>query len=80
MTSLTATEARKQLYSLLDDVADSHEPIQIAGKRNSAVLVSEEDWRAVQETLFLVGIPGMRASIRKGLKTPVTACPREPGW
>ncbi|MFO7536386.1 MAG: type II toxin-antitoxin system Phd/YefM family antitoxin [Kiritimatiellia bacterium] len=80
MTNITATEARKQLYSLLDDVADSHEPIQIAGKRHSAVLISEADWRAVQETLFLVSIPGMRASIRKGLKTPVKECDKELGW
>ena len=80
MTSITATEARRLLYSLLDDVAESHEPIQIAGKRNSAVLVSEEDWRAVQETLYLMGIPGMRESIRKGLKTPVEECDEEPHW
>ena len=63
MTTLTTTEARKQLYNLLDNVADSHKPVQIAGKRNSAVLVSEEDWQAVQETLHLLGIPGMRESI-----------------
>ncbi len=77
MTTITATLARKQLYSLLDDVADSREPIQIAGKRNSAVLVSEDDWRSVQETLYLAGIPGMRDSIRKGLKTPVAKCATE---
>ena len=74
MTSLTATETRKRLYTLLDDVAESHEPIQIAGKRASAVLVSEEDWRAIQETLYLTSIPGMRESIIKGLKTPVEKC------
>ena len=80
MTSITATEARKQLYALLDNVADSHEPIQITGKRHSAVLVSEADWRAIQETLYLNGIPGMRASIRKGLKTPVEKCHEELDW
>jgi len=80
MTSITATEARKKLYTLLDEVADSHEPVQIAGKRNSAVLVSEEDWRAVQETLYLTGIPGMRESIRRGLDTPVEECGRELEW
>lgn len=80
MTSMTATEARKKLYSLLDEVADSHEPVQIAGKRNSAVLMSEEDWRAVQETLHLVSIPGMRASIQKGLRTPVEKCDKELDW
>lgn len=65
MTTITATVARKQLYSLLDDVAESHEPIQIAGRRNSAVLLSEDDWRSVQETLYLTSIPGMRESIQK---------------
>lgn len=80
MTTMTVTEARKQLYSLLDDVADSHEPIQIAGKRNSAVLVSEEDWRAIQETLFLESIPGMKASIVKGMEMPVEKCAKELDW
>ncbi len=80
MTSITASEARKRLYKLVDDVAESHEPIQITGKRKSAVLLSEEDWRAIQETLYLSGIPEMRESIRKGLKTPVEKCDREPGW
>jgi antitoxin YefM len=80
MTSITATEARKRLYSLVDDVAESHEPIQIAGKRNSAVLISEADWRAIQETIYLSNIPGMRASIRKGLKTPVDQCVEELKW
>ncbi len=80
MTSITATEARKRLYALLDDVAESHEPIQIAGKRHSAVLVSEADWRAIQETLYLNAIPGMRASIRKGLTTPVEKCHEELDW
>ena len=80
MTSMTATEARKRLYTLLDDLADSHEPVQIAGKRHSAVLVSEEDWRAVQETLHLDSIPGMSNSIRKGLKTPVDKCKKDLDW
>jgi len=44
------------------------------------VLLSEEDWKAVQETLYLLGIPGMRESIRKGLKTPVEKCSDRPGW
>jgi len=80
MSSLTATEARKRLYTLVDDVAESHEPIQIVGKRNSAVLVSEEDWRAIQETLYLASIPEMRESIREGLKTPVEECEEELDW
>ena len=80
MTTMSATEARKQLYKLLDDVAQSHEPVQITGKRGNAVLVSEDDWRAVQETLFLVSVPGMRESILEGMATPVAELEDEPGW
>jgi antitoxin YefM len=80
MTSITATEARKRLYSLVDDVAESHEAIRIAGKRNSAVLISDGDWRAIQESLYLINIPGMRASIRKGLKIPIDQCVEELKW
>jgi PHD/YefM family antitoxin component YafN of YafNO toxin-antitoxin module len=80
MTTLTATAARKSLYNLVDDVAMSHDPIQIIGKRHSAVLVSEDDWRAIQETLFLTSIPGMRESIQKGLNTPIEECSEELAW
>ena len=80
MTTMSATEARKQLYQLLDEVARSHEPVQITGKRGNAVLVSEDDWRAVQETLYLVSIPGMRESILEGLATPTGELEDEPGW
>jgi len=80
MTTLTATEARKNLYTLLDDVAESHAPLQIAGKRHNAVLVSEDDWRAIQETLYLSSIPGIKESIIQGLKTPVEKCAKELDW
>ena len=80
MTTITATEARKLLYKLLDDVSESHEPIQITGKRNSAFLVSEDDWRAVQETLYLHSVPGMKESIIDGMKTPVEECDEELDW
>ena len=80
MTTMTATEARKNLYSLLDNVAESHVPLQIAGKRHSAVLVSEDDWRAIQATLYLSSVPGMKESIIKGLKTPVEKCDAELDW
>lgn len=80
MTTITATEARKLLYKLLDEVADSHEPIQIAGKRGSAVLIAEDDWRAIQETLHLHSVPGMKESIVEGLETPVEECEEELDW
>lgn len=77
---LTATEARKRLYSLVDEVKESHEPVQILGKRNSAVLVSEEDWRAIQKTLYLTSIPGMRESIQVGLNIPIEKCDEDIDW
>ena len=80
MTTLTASQARASLFKLLDQAASSHEPIQITGKRANAVLVSEEDWRAIQETLFLLSIPGMRESIRKGMKEPVEKCGDKLKW
>jgi prevent-host-death family protein len=80
MTTITATEARKQLYKLVDDVSDTHEPVQITGKRGNAVLVGEDDWRAVQETLFLVSIPGLRESIIEGMATPPEELDSELGW
>ena len=80
MTTIKATEARANLYKLLDQAGESHEPIQITGKRSNAILISEEDWRSIQETLYLLSIPGMRESIRKGLKTPVKKCSEKPGW
>ena len=80
MTSITATEARKRLYALVDEVQESHEPIQITGKRGSAVLIGDEGWRAVQETLYLVSIPGMRESIMEGMATPVEGLANEIEW
>ena len=80
MTTISASEARARLYGLLDEAAESGEPIQITGRRNNAILISEADWRAIQETLYLLSIPGMRESIRKGLATPVKKCSTEPGW
>jgi antitoxin YefM len=80
MTTITATEARKLLYKLLDDVSDSHEPVQITGKRGNAVLVSQDDWDSVQETLYLVSIPGMRESILEGMATPTVELEDKLGW
>jgi len=80
MTTLTATEARASLYKLIEDTAASHEPIQITGKRGNAVLIAEDDWRAIRETLYLLAIPGMRDSIRKGLKMPLSKCSTAVKW
>jgi antitoxin YefM len=80
MSTLTASEARAKLYRLIDETAESHVPIRITGKRNSAVLISEKDWASVQETMYLLSIPGMRESIREGMETPVDDCAKELDW
>jgi prevent-host-death family protein len=80
MTTLTVSKARAQLYKLMDTVTKSHEPVQITGKRSNAMLVSEEDWSAIQETLYLTSIPGMKESIIDGMKTPVKKLSKELKW
>ncbi len=80
MGPIRVSEARDRLYRLVDEAAESHEPVVITGKRGSAVLVAEDDWRAIQETLYLLSVPGMRESIRAGMATPVDECDTEPGW
>ncbi len=80
MPIIKVTNARSNLYRLIDEVASSHEPVLISGKRANAVLISEDDWRAIQETLYLLSIPGMRESIREGLKTPVDKCSEKLDW
>lgn len=80
MTSIRATHARTKLYQLLDEAANSHEPIKITGKRANGVLISEEDWRSIQETLYLLSIPGMRESIRKGMNEPLKKSSVKAGW
>lgn len=80
MSTITATEARKSLYRLLDEVSETHEPIQITGKRSNAILISEDDWRAVQESLYLHSLPGMKESILEGMQTPVDQCDEELDW
>jgi antitoxin YefM len=80
MTTLNVTEARSTLYSLIDETSETHQPIIIKGKRSNAVLLSEEDWNAINETLFLLSIPGMRESIREGMDTDLGECKKELDW
>jgi len=80
MIILNATEARSKLYSLIDKAATTHQPIVITGKRGNAVLVSEEDWNAIAETVHLLSIPGMRESIKEGLKQNTSECSKELVW
>lgn len=80
MTILSATEARSKLYSLIDETSETHQPIFIKGKRGNAVLLSEEDWNAISETLHLLSIPDMRESIQSGMNESVSECSEELDW
>ena len=80
MTILNATEARSKLYSLIDETTRTHQPVVITGKRGNAVLVSEEDWNSISETLHLLSVPGMRESIKEGMNEPVSECSKELDW
>ncbi len=80
MTILNVTEARSRLYNLIDEASESHQPIVITGKRANAVLVSEEDWNAISETLHLMSIPGMSESIKEGMSESISNCSEELDW
>ena len=80
MTILNASDARANLYRLIDQTNESHEPVIISGKRNNAILVSEDDWNSIQETLYLTSIPGMRESIVEGMKEPLSESSKELDW
>jgi prevent-host-death family protein len=80
MQTLSASQARANLYRLMDQTAESHQPIIIAGKRHDAVLVSADDWHAIQETLYLLSISGMRESIKEAIAEPTDACAKELDW
>ncbi|OYY75479.1 MAG: antitoxin [Gammaproteobacteria bacterium 28-57-27] len=80
MQTLTANEAQSSLYRLIDQTAESHQPIVISGNKTSAVLISSEDWDAIQETLYLLSVPGMRESIKAGMAEPTDSCSKELDW
>lgn len=80
MQALTASEARANLYRIIDETAASHEPIIISGKRANAVLLSAEDWDAIQETLYLLAVPGMRESIKAGMAEPLAKSAKALDW
>jgi antitoxin YefM len=76
--TITATKAK--ITKLLAESEKSHEPIHIVSGKSAGVLISIDDWRAIQETLYLLSIPKMRESIRRGLKIPVKKCSSELIW
>lgn len=80
MRTMRVSEARDNLYKLIDEASEAHEPIMITGKRNNAVIIGEDEWRAVEETLYLLSVPGMRESIMKGMKTPLDKCNKTLKW
>ena len=80
MTAVNATSARNNLYRLIDQVNDESEPVTITGQRGNAVLVGEEDWRAIQETLFLASIQGMTESILAAREEGIASGSEELDW
>lgn len=80
MATITASKARKELYGLVDQVSETHEAVLITGKRNNAILLSEEDFKSIQETLYLSRIPGMSESIVEGLQTPTKKMSKALKW
>lgn len=80
MKSFSATDARANLYKLLDQIALEHQPLHIKGKRSSAILISEADWSAMQETLYLLSVPGMRESLLKSKKEKLSTCVEKLKW
>jgi prevent-host-death family protein len=80
MEILSASKARSHLYRLIDQANEAHEPIIISGKRNNAVLVGEKDWESIQETMYLISIPGMRESILQEMKEPIEESLQELPW
>ncbi len=80
MSSINITNARKNLYRLVEKLSETHEPIHITGKSKSAVLVGEDDWRSIEETLYLLSIPGMRESILKGKKESISKMSTKVDW
>ena len=80
MTTLNVTEARANLYKLIDDTTVSHEPVVITGKRGNAVLLAEDDWKAINETLHLLSVPGMRESILEGMQESIDGAATELNW
>lgn len=80
MATISASEARANLYRLIDESSESHKPVVITGKRGSAVLVSAEDWDAMQETLYLLSVPGMRESVRAGMAEPLAKSAKKLKW
>jgi prevent-host-death family protein len=80
MNALSASEARANLYRLMGETAASHKPVMITGKRNNAVLIAEDDWSAIQETLYLLSVPGMRESIKSGMAEPLDKSAKALKW
>jgi antitoxin YefM len=82
MKTVSVTQARQNIYQLVEDTISSSEPVQITTKKGNVIIVSEEDWTAIQETLYLLSIPGMRESLIEGINTPIEECKtaEEIGW
>jgi len=77
---MTVSQARTNIYKIMDEVAQTHQPIMITGKRNNVVMLSEEDWNAIEETLYLNSIPDMASSIKEAMEAPNSEFSEDIEW
>ena len=80
MNTINVTNARKNLYKIIKSINDSHEPIHVSGKNGSVVMIAEEDWKAIEETLFLTSDPKLRKSIIDGMNESIENCSTKLDW
>ena len=74
MNIYTSTQARANLFNLIDEASNSHEPIYIKGKRNDVVMISKEDYESIQETLYLYSTPGLVNQIMEASNESLSEC------
>jgi prevent-host-death family protein len=82
MRTVPVTNARQNIFNIIEQTIVNSEPIQITSKKGDVVMISLEDWSAIQETLYLLQIPGMRESILEGSKETIGECKslKDIGW
>jgi antitoxin YefM len=77
---MTVSQARINIYKIMDETSQTHQPIMITGKRNNVVMISEEDWNAIEETLYLNSVTGMADSIKEAMDAPDSEFSEDIEW
>ena len=77
---MSVSQVRADIYNVMDETAQTHEPVLITGKRNNVVMLSQEDWNAIEETLYLNSIPNMTSSIQESMDAPDSEFSEDIEW